>query len=144
MWSRLFSLKRHFWKEQVEIVMDSIEKLKSLNNGFGPICKPRNKNRKTLAAVSVVLVYFLATLFYQVLKVGRPLKEVIDFNIGLCCGILSSAIFGEIIRRFCLYAEEIYHADTRYMGSKGKALSACLSIPKNTQVRSFVCLSVLF
>lgn len=105
--------------------------LESLNNGFGPISNLRSKRWRTMASVAVILLFYICYGVNKILTTNVPLTRAFDLeDLVIGCGVLSAAMFGEIIRRLCLYAEECHHSDTRYMGSRRKALEACLCLSK--------------
>lgn len=84
------------------------------NNGFGPIFVDRRKR----PVVIVGMILLTVTLVY------RLDREAITFY----SFIISSVIFGQLLRRIFLFAEEISHLETRHDGSYKKAIVHCLGI----------------
>ena len=82
------------------------------NNGFGPLSKPRGSKA---VIVSVIITIISGVVLVFSVR-GRVNKEGINFLVFPAALLTLSAVFGELVRRMCLVAEEINHKETRYQG----------------------------
>lgn len=92
------------------------------NNGFGPITEKRGQRAQIFAAILMLVVLVFA---FQLSQNGYD--EVTKW---LLCA--AAAIWGEVIKNFCIFVEEMFHLRKRYNGSIKKAFKACFSHPNWT------------
>ena len=83
------------------------------NNGFGPISKPRGKT-DVIAAVVFIALSLAAHLVHAS---GEERKKEIQLLLFGTAFLTLGLVFGELVRRMCLFFEEIQHKETRYEGS---------------------------
>ncbi|KAL9983084.1 hypothetical protein ACROYT_G005213 [Oculina patagonica] len=83
------------------------------NNGFGPFSKPRGK---WATYASIVVVVISGLLLLSSVK-DKESNEGIHFLVFSAALLTLSVLFGELVRRLCLVAEEIQHKKTRYQGN---------------------------
>ena len=113
--------------------------LSSLNNGFGPIYRKRNGMVHTAVAIAIIAAF--PFLFKGVCSLLQPTELNVSCShtdlmhlFSKCCAMVSSLIFGEIVRRSTLFVEEVRHTDARYQGSKFKAFLKCMTFGDGTKV----------
>ena len=83
------------------------------NNGFGPLSKPRGR-----AAVIISIVVVIMSGVVLVFSVReRESMEGIHFLVFSAALLTLSTVFGELVRRMCLVAEEVQHKEERYQGN---------------------------
>ena len=87
-----------------------------MNNGFGPL--PVRRGNKSIICAALILVVAIVALCIYETYVGRN----VSVFIFLSCMSVVAMFFGELLRRTCLLAEEVYHKQDRYEGSWKKVL----------------------
>ena len=84
---------------------------KTINNGFGPISKHRSKRSRYLASILVAIFCSIGLLFL-IQYLDRGAKELV-FEIVAIALTFAAGVFGEILRRLCLFFEEYFHIEER-------------------------------
>eukprot|EP00794_Sanderia_malayensis_P011345 gene11344-12528_t len=92
------------------------------NNGFGPIPEKRGKK-----ALLMALGFFGGFILFVCLICWskKNQKKELGFFVMAIATSLSAVIFGHLIKRLCLFAEEYSHLKTRYEGDRLKAAKKC-------------------
>lgn len=89
-----------------------------MNNGFGPLLV-RRKNRASYCG-TVILLVSSSTLFGYLAYLEK--NESFDVAMYLLCMSVLAMFLGELLRRSCLLAEEVYHKRERYEGNWRKVV----------------------
>lgn len=95
------------------------------NNGFGPVSKPRGRYA-IFAALLLIAISCAAHVRATVAQASGQdgSKDKIQFLLFATALLILSLVLGELVRRVCLFVEEIQHRDTRYEGSLKKVFTS--------------------
>ena len=104
--------------------------LKSKNNGFGPLSRPRSETVLYVVAVSSLTAI---VLFTKTFILSYRNTNLLHF-LSIFCAMASSLILGEIARKLTLFVEEVRHVNERYDGSRLRAFQKCMDFGKRTGV----------